>query len=37
MSRFYDDPARFTEEPAEGFVPTVLDEAIAIELKTVAS
>jgi hypothetical protein len=36
MSRLYNDPARFAEE-AEGFVPTVLDEAIVIQLGTLAS
>ena len=34
MSRLYNDPARFAEEAAEGFVSTVLDEAIAILLGT---
>ena len=37
MSRLYNDPARFAEDAAEGFVFTVLDEAIAIQLRTVAS
>ena len=37
MSRLYNDSARFAEVVAEGFMSTVLDEAIAIQLKTVAS
>ncbi len=37
MSRLYNDPARFAEDAAEGFVPTVLDEAIVIQLGTLAS
>ena len=37
MSRLYDNPARFAKVVAEGFMSTVLDEAIAIQLKTVAS
>ena len=37
MSRLHNNPARFAEEVAEGFVSTALDEAIAIQLSTVAS
>lgn len=37
MSRLYNDPARFAEDAAEGLVFTVLDEAIAIQPRTVAS
>jgi hypothetical protein len=37
MSRLYDNPARFAKGVAKGFMSTVLDEAIAIQLKTVAS
>jgi hypothetical protein len=36
MSRLYNDPARLAEEAAEGFVSTVLDEAIAIQPRTLA-
>ena len=37
MSRLHNNPARFAEEVAERFVSTALDEAIAIQLSTVAS
>jgi len=37
MSRPYNDPTRFAEEAAEGFVSTVFDKAIAIQLSTLAS
>ena len=37
MSRLDDDRARFAEEASDGFVSTILDEAIAIQLRTVAS
>jgi hypothetical protein len=37
MSRRYDNPARFAEVVAEGLVSTVLDVAIAIQPRTVAS
>ena len=37
MSRRYDNPPRFAEDAAEGLVFTVLDEAIAIQPRTVAS
>jgi hypothetical protein len=37
MSRRYNDPSRFAEEVPEGFVPTVVDGAIAIQLRTVES
>jgi len=37
MSRLHDNPVRFAEEVAEGFVFTVLDEAIAVQLSTLAS
>jgi len=36
MSRLYNDPARFAEDAAEGLVSTVLDEAIAIQRRSVA-
>jgi hypothetical protein len=37
MFRRYSDPAWLAEEVAEGLVSTVLEEAIAIQLRTVAS
>jgi hypothetical protein len=37
MSRLHNNPTRFAEEVAQGFLSTALDEAIAIELSTVAS
>ena len=37
ISRLYNDPARFADEVPERFMSTVLDEAIAIQLRTVAS
>ena len=37
MSRPYNDPTRFAEEAAEGFVSTVFDKAIASQLSTLAS
>ena len=37
MSRLDNDPGWFAEEAAEGFVSTVLDEAIAIQLVSPAS
>jgi hypothetical protein len=37
MSLLHKNPARFAEEVAEGFVFTVLDEAITFQLSTVAS
>ncbi len=37
MSRLHNHPARFAEEVAQGFVSTAVDEAIAIQLSTVAS
>jgi hypothetical protein len=37
MSRLHNNPARFAEEVAEVSVFTVLDEAIAIQLSTLAS
>jgi len=37
MSLLHNNPARLAEEVAEGFVFTVLDEAIAIQLRTLAS
>jgi hypothetical protein len=36
MSRLHDNPVRFAQEVAEGFVSTALEEAIAIKLSTVA-
>jgi hypothetical protein len=37
MSRLHNNRARFAEEVAERLVSTVLEEAIAIQLRTVES